>query len=428
MMKRRTLIFCAALALFGQAFCGPLEIRFEADKRLDSSIFEAREISAEPFARAALLAGGSSEKEIEERMEELDSLWEKLDARLEPIAGAEERADAILFFIHEEILSKYNFYQTRVDEALESGVYNCVSSAILFWYFAKRAAIPVCACETPRHAFCMIFDENGGIDVETTNPYGVNPGKKRGQDLGGGKKQWITVPAKDYAGRRQVDDRRVIGMVYNNLIVQLQKKKQNAQSVGLAVDAYEVQGRSNASRNDLEICVLNAAGDLSAAGKEEEALELVLKARETFGPSPNWEKRLKVSRHNLALANVNRLPFEEALEAVDKDRESLGEESFAELKEYAYLLNEQKLSKKSDWPGALKIIKMGLEEFPKSQKLLRHQSILMQNYAIDFHNEAADLYNAGKTEEAVAAVRRGLEAVPGNKILLGDLEKMSRAR
>ncbi len=426
LMKGKLIALSAALALFGLAFCEPASIRFEADKRLDSSIFEEREIPAEPFARAALLASGSSDGEIAAHMEALDSLWTKFQGQIDPLASAEERADAILLFIYRNILSKYNFYQTRVDEALKSGVYNCVSSAILFMYFAKRAAIPVCACETPRHAFCMIFDENGGIDVETTNPYGVNPGKKRGQDLGGGKTQYITVPAKDYAGRRQVDDRRVIGMVYNNLIVQLQKKKLNAQSVGLAVDAYEVQGHSNAARNDLEACILNAASDLSAAGKEEDALELVLSARETFGPSPNWENRLRLSRYNLALAKINSLPFEEALEAVDAGREGLGEENFAELKEYVYLLNEQNLSRKNNWPKALEIIKRGLEEFPKSQKLLRHQSILAQNWAIDFHNAAADLYNAGKREEAVATVRRGLECVPGNKILLSDLEKMSK--
>ncbi len=427
--KRPAVFLTIALLFFGaqkpRAQAPNFEPRFESDGRLDAPIFELPQIDAQKFARAALVASGADEGRTERHLKALDALWAELSQRLDGI-GMEEGAEKILSFMYEKILRKYNFDQTRVDLTMDTGVYNCVSSSILFMYFCKRADIPVCAVETPRHAFCMIFAENGAIDVETTNPYGVNPGKTRGQDLGGGKTQWITVPAKDYAGRHQVDDRRAIGMVYNNRIVQLQKKRLNAQSVGLAIDAYQVQGKSVLARSDLELCVGNAASDLISGGREQEAIDFLKGAEERFGPCDNWSKKIQTAFHNLLLKKANSLPYKEALAELDANKENLLPRDYAELKEYVYLLNSQKAAQKHDWPAAIERAKVGLEEFPQSKRLLNFKNAFTQNWAADFHNAAADLYNAGKKEEAVAKIKEGLAALPQNKILLSDLEKMSK--
>ena len=416
------LIFFGAAEL--QAQTQAQGVRFEPDSRLDKSVFGEQQIPPQKFARAALVAGGADQAQTERRIKELDALWSELSPQLKGAGNEEEDAEKILSFIYEKIFRKYNFDQTRVDEAMESGVYNCVSSSIIFMYFCKRADIPVCAEETPQHAFCAIYAGDKKIDVETTNPYGVNPGKKRGQDLGGGMTQWITVPAKNYSGRHQVDDRRVIGMVYNNLIVQLQKKKRNAETIGLAVDAYEVQGHSGLSRNNLEQCVLNAAADCSIAGKEEQAISLLMEAEERFGPSPNFSKRIQTSWHNLLLQKTNALPYKEALAELDANKKNLAPRDYADLKEYAYLANGQKAAQAQRWPEAIKIAQEGLAEFPQSKRLLNYKNVFSQNYAIEFHNAAADLFNAGKKDEAVAKIKEGLSALPQNKILLSDLEKM----
>lgn len=419
-----TIFALAFLALSPLAYGQNDSPRLSADERLAASIFGQTEIGARPFARTVLLASGSSPEQTESFMQELDAAWKEIAPALQGELTEEEKADKILFYIYEKFLSKYNFYQTRVDTALESGVYNCVSSAIIFMYFCKRSGIPVCAEETPRHAFCVIFTKAGPIDVETTNPYGVNPGKKRGQDLGGGKTKWITVPAKDYAGRRKVDDRRVIGMVYNNRIVQLQKKRLNASTVGLAVDAYEVQGRSELSRRDLELCVGNAAADLSASGRDQDAIDFLKSAEERFGQCDSWTRKIQNAYRNLLLEKTNSLPYADAAAELDANKGNLAARDFAELKEYLYLWHSQKAAQAQDWPAALELVQEGLAEFPQSKRLLNYKSIFTQNYAADFHNAAADLFNAGKRNEAVAKIKQGLAALPQNKILLSDLEKM----
>lgn len=421
----RAAFFLALTLLFASAPASQnFGARFESDSRLDAGIFEQSVILPEPFARAALVASGADQERTERHLQELGALWEELCPQLQGAGCEEEDAEKILSFMYENFLRKYNFDQTLVDKAMDTGVYNCVSSAIIFLYFCKRADIPACAEETPRHAFCVIFTKDGEVDVETTNPYGVNPGKKRGKDLGGGKTQWITVPAKDYAGRHKVDDRRVIAMVYNNRIVQLQKKRLNASAVGLAVDAYEIQGRSELSRNDLELCVGNAAADLSASGRDQDAIGFLKSAEERFGRCDSWTRKIQNAYRNLLLEKTNSLPYADAAAELDANKGNLAHRDFAELKEYLYLLNSQKAAQARDWPAAIALAQKGLEEFPQSKKLLNFKNIFTQNYAADFHNAAADLFNAGKKEDAVAKIKQGLAALPQNKILLSDLEKM----
>lgn len=423
-MKRFFCFFAFAAILAGAVLPQTFGARFEPDPRLDAGIFGESVILPQPFARAALIASGADEAQTERHLQTLGALWEELSPQLKGAGREEEDAEKILSFMYEKFLRKYNFDQTLIDKAMDTGVYNCVSSAILFMYFCKRADIPVCAEETPRHAFCVIFTKAGPIDVETTNPYGVNPGKKRGQDLGGGKTQWITVPAKDYAGRHKVDDRRVVAMVYNNRIVQLQKKRRNTDTVGLAVDAYEVQGRSELSRNDLELCVGNAAADFSASGRDQDAIDFLKSTEERFGRCDNWTKKIQTSWRNLLLEKTNSLPYEQAAAQLDANKENLAPRDFAELKEYLYLLNSQKAAQTQDWPKAIELAQKGLDEFPQSKKLLNFKNIFTQNYAADFHNAAADLFNAGKKQEAVAKIKQGLAVLPQNKILLSDLQKM----
>ena len=423
-MKKHFLAAALIFAVAALPYALDFSVRLEPDPRLDKSIFLTAQIDAEPFARAALLASGADPQRLEERMAQLNTLWAELLPGLKGLQ-AEEMADKILFFIYQKLLAKYDFFQTRVDFAIETGVYNCVSSAALFMFFCKKAGIPVVANECVRHAFCSIYQDEKLIDVETTNPYGVNPGKKRGEALGNGKTQWITVPAKDYAGRHQIDDRRLVGIIYCNRISQLQKKKLDDQTVGLAVDAYEVQGRSPLSRSELDICVANASGMLTKAEREEDAIAFLKSAQEIFGPSQNWTKRFFTNYHNLVLGKIKANSFEEGLAQVELNKQNLEKKDYEDLKEYAYLTGAQAAAKQNDWRAAIKIAQAGLEELPNSKKIFNNKKAYEQNLAVDYHNAAVDLFNAGQKDKALETIKAGLNELPQNKLLQTDLSKMS---
>jgi pyruvate/2-oxoglutarate dehydrogenase complex dihydrolipoamide acyltransferase (E2) component len=76
------------------------------------------------------------------------------------------------------------------------------------------------------------------IDVETTNPYGVDPGRQKEIPTAqAAQKRYVLVPQTKYRNRKAVSDRRLIALVYNNRISALERKGRYEESVGLAVDA-----------------------------------------------------------------------------------------------------------------------------------------------------------------------------------------------
>ena len=69
----------------------------------------------------------------------------------------EERGRAILKYLYSEYLKSYSLNQTKIDAALDTGLYNCVSSALLYMAAAKAAGLDVRGQRTTQHAFCSIY-------------------------------------------------------------------------------------------------------------------------------------------------------------------------------------------------------------------------------------------------------------------------------
>ena len=418
--------FCAE-NLFAQNFDSAIfsSVRFEADSRISPQISSSPEMDARNFAYVGLVASGADDEKIRAHLETLENLAQEFSKNLPRGLSNEEKADAALAFIYEKILSRYQLVQTRVDVAMESGVYNCVSSDVIFIYFAKTLGIPVVAVETPNHAFCTIESEGKNVDVETTNPFGVNPGRKRVSDLPNGGKQYLSVPAKNYQNRRDVYDRRMLALIYNNRIATLQKQRgSSAATIGLAVDACALQANSAKAVQTVAECVCYYAADLSAAGKYDDALALVLRAPEIFGVNKNYSLFIESANYNILVDKVETLPLEAALNELQAKRENLSAQNYSKLLGYTYACAAKDFGDRHEWKSAIQIAERGLSQVPSDLNLKRSIEIYKQNYAIDFHNRAVTLFNAGNVEGAQNTIREGLSEIPESKVLKNDLVKM----
>ncbi len=81
-----------------------------------------------------------------------------------------DRAQLIHQFLHQEILTgEYQLNATLLDNTLDSGDYNCLSSAILFRSLAAQHGLEVEIMEIPGHVFCRMKDDRDCV-IETTCP------------------------------------------------------------------------------------------------------------------------------------------------------------------------------------------------------------------------------------------------------------------
>ena len=201
--------------------------------------------------------------------------WQKFDSIKNEVISdemmtlsEEERGKAILKYLYRDYLKTYSLNQTKIDDALETGLYNCVSSAILYMVAAKAAGLDVRGQSTTQHAFCSIYvpDEQSGkskrIDVETTNPYGFNPGSKEEIEHTDQIKKYYVVPKKYYSNRQEVSDGVFAGLIAGNLCAEYIKSGEYLKAVPLGAARWNLvknePAKSVASvRNSFDILAAN---------------------------------------------------------------------------------------------------------------------------------------------------------------------------
>jgi hypothetical protein len=73
----------------------------------------------------------------------------------------------------EAVPRNYNADQSRLSRVLESGEFNCISSAMLYIVIARKAGLDVQGVILPSHAFVQLTTAEGKtLDIETTSPAG----------------------------------------------------------------------------------------------------------------------------------------------------------------------------------------------------------------------------------------------------------------
>jgi Transglutaminase-like superfamily len=275
------------------------------------------------FSEACLLAGGvSSAHDRKKYIAKLDAI--EVEAR-KATAGSKsvkEDGDRLLKYLHTGPMAKgYKTEQTDLQILLDTGEFNCVSSAVLYTVMGQRLGIDVRAVEIPGHVFSVLATRDRKIDVETTSPRGfdVDPLRQHG-------------PAK---ANRPVELRREVGppglaaMVAFNHGVTLTRDKRFAESIRANLFALGLDSDNWSAARNLVVGFENWAVDLAKGGKYEKAMAVVSIGRELTPKDPAFQK--------LTVAVCD-----------------------AWAKEYV---------DRQDWTGAVQVYTRGLREFPNDKHL-----------------------------------------------------------
>ena len=380
--------------------------------------------------------------------------------------------------MYEATLRRYNFDQSRMDLLFADGVYNCVSSSVLYAALATAAGILVTGNLTRDHAFCTVYIGGRKIDVETTNPNGFNPGTRKPVESHGGGTAYYVVPKKSYAGRKEVSLAMLVSAVGKNLMAGFDKKDDYERALPLALARFPY-GLSPAEeqelRSDFDVVAGNYANLLNRADRCQEAVLFLEAVYARYGQTAYLGENYDVSAHNAVGTLVNSGRFQEAadflsahgafispetyreldqalfltaadsqvqqLAAADPDaalsllRElrsdrragaAAAKKRLDELCEYSWLQKARLPFDAKDFLAAAALCDQALQEVPQSRILQTMRKQALQNHAVGYHNRFAQLANAGQYEEALAVLQQGLAENPGNATLQGDLKQLRR--
>lgn len=392
----------------------------------------------------------------------------------------EAKGEAILTAMYEKILTQYRLNQTKVDVALNSGTYNCVSSALLYLALASDFGLDARVQETAKHAFITLYLSDGRkIDVETTNPFGFNPGTKKQVSSSANSKRYATVPRNYYSNRKEISRRRAVTLVAKNLCAGFNEKDDYIQAVPLAAASLTfVTKEKSDARNDFDTVAGNFAVFADKNHKAETGLDFLDEVFSRYGKTEYLLNVYNDISYNSAAFYCNQNDFEEANSDFEKRKENLTQKNQNEIQKMIFetrtFYEAQNLdsknpdegikyvqnARKSDYTAsdasfrqnlekleeslwsakivpvfnaqnyleAAKICDEGLLSLPKSAYLKNSKNAALQNHANEVHNQIVPLLNSQKYDEASEILKAGLEKNPSSRLLQNDLKRLQSAR
>ncbi len=169
------------------------------------------------------------------------------------------RAAALLDWMHGALLvGGYREDGTRLDGLLIDGVYNCVSSSIVYHALAREVGLQTQIIQVPGHVYVEVLAPGGTIPVETTSPRLPSQDERR-----------------ESAERRVLREAEIVALVYYNRGVELFQQQNYALSATANVAALQLDPQCERARANLAAAANNWAVVLHQAGREQEARGLV---------------------------------------------------------------------------------------------------------------------------------------------------------
>ncbi|MDR2257830.1 MAG: hypothetical protein LBE14_01635 [Treponema sp.] len=259
-----------------------------------------------------------------------------------------DRGEYVLAWMHRRYFRAYSLPQTRLDTLLGTGQYNCVSSAVLYLILGTAAGLDIRGVMTKDHAFAAVRAGGGWIDVETTNPYGFDPGNRKDfHDQFGKVTGFAYVPPGNYRDRAVISPIELISLIFSNRISGLERQNRFAEAVPLAVsraglltggkpagaptDGGEPVPFFEDPRRDLLNRIFNFGAFLLKGGREEDALRWAALASPQYPDAERWGEFTLAAVNNRLVKQIQAGRLAEARETLNLHASMLTSAGFDRL-------------------------------------------------------------------------------------------------
>lgn len=323
------------------------------------------------FAEAALISSGiTNEQDRKRLLDQIDRLETDLKHQISDSLPAFERGQKLLELMHQTALSGgYQKQQTNLSKVLETGTFNCVSSATLYNILAKRIGLDARGIEVPDHAFSIVYDGTSHADVETTTQRGFNPARNKAA-VGEIRRQtgFVYIPDRQRSKRREIDDTGMIALTYYNHGVRCSEAKNFDGAMINYFKALSLDSKNKSAIKNVLAAIANWSGTLAEDGKLEQALAVLTIGLELAPKDRTINHNHKFVWQQMAKRALDKDDIQEALGVFATAYERTNDEAFLELQSTVYLIQGDKKVKAKDWNSALEIGEAGLAQVDESAK------------------------------------------------------------
>lgn len=357
-------------------------------------------------SEAAIIASGVvASEERSNYLKKLDGIEKDARQALSGIESNSEKANKLLQFLHRGPMAKgYILEQTDLTGILDTGHFNCVSSAVLFNIIATRLGLDVAAYEISGgaygtgHVFSVLLDGDKQIPVETTNAKGFNV-----QDN------------MKKSKKRKLSDLGLIAVIYYNHGVALGKAKQYHAAVVANLRALSLDRENASAANNVMADLTNWGVELSHQENHADALE-VLRVSLTIAPGDSkLVQNRKAIVQQIVMKEVKAGNFDAALSRLTEHKTLLADKNL----ERGLALNivdthAKKYLDNKGWAKAIEVYVDALKSQPKDGHLTN-------NLVATIDSWAQESIQRSDWTAAIQIYEQGLKHLPGNGHLENNL-------
>jgi len=392
---------------------GAVKLAVSPDEALAFQRAKAGELDPAAFADMALLASGVLDaSKRRDYLRRIDALEAQARNALAKTRNAAERADALLRWLHREVLKNgYRREQSDLAVLLDTNTFNCVSSSVIYNILALRLGLDVRAIEVPDHAFSVVYDGTAHMDVETTTPLGFNPARDQIEAF----ERMIGfryIPQSHRDQRREIGETGLAALIYYNRGVQMGHAKRHHDALLAYFRAMSLDPEFASAAKNALATLANWSIELAEAQSWKQALEIASVGVELAPKDVQLANNQVAVWNRLAMSLADAGKPEEAINVLKQAAGARPDGGFEAMQAWVYIKPGEAFIAAGNWPAAFSATEAGLAKLDPGprQDLAAWRDNLFPRWA------SAEIKD-GQFEAAASVLSLGLSAAPGDPAL-----------
>ena len=170
----------ALTAIFIDTYYFPDDQITVTEEKFFNDLLDGSQESFDNFDAFLIASGIVSKDEIQFYQDRFQQIEKSV--RSEIVSNSNQnipKAKIILKWLHENFFKHYKKDTRGIHDLINKGEYDCLSSSIIYYILAVKLELDIRFIKVPEHVFCQVYQPQNSywINVETTSPYGYNPGE-----------------------------------------------------------------------------------------------------------------------------------------------------------------------------------------------------------------------------------------------------------
>ena len=327
------------------------------------------------LAEAALLSNGILDTgQRKKYLDRIDQITEQAGKFIKDTETPYQKGEQLLKWLHANVMKAgYEKHQTDLSVILDTGKFNCVSSATLYNIVGLRLGLDVRAIEVPDHAFSIQYVGTKHADVETTNAAGFNPARDpRILERFTRETGFNYIPDRHADKRREVTNIGLMALTYYNHGVTHSENKQYAAALVDYFRALSLDSEFPSAIQNVLSTLHYWSGDLSKTSRFEKALDVVSIGLRLAPDDHRFRHNQKALWQAWALTEIENGRHETAFSILARAAKAIPGGGFEQMQSYVFIHPGEKLVEAKQWEKALQLAGTGLNKLtPSARKELR---------------------------------------------------------